>query len=63
MKVKTRSGAKKRVKITGSGKFKFGQANKKHLLSNKSSRAKGRNKYGLVAAKANEKRIAKVLVK
>jgi len=63
MKVRTRSGAKKRVKVTGSGKFKFGKASKRHLLSNKSSKAKGRNKYGLVASKSNERRIAQVLVK
>ena len=29
-KLKTKSGAKKRFKITGSGKVKTGQANKRH---------------------------------
>ncbi len=29
-KMKTKSGAKKRFKITGSGKVKTGQANKRH---------------------------------
>ncbi|MCT4617740.1 MAG: 50S ribosomal protein L35 [Candidatus Gracilibacteria bacterium] len=61
MKLKTRSGAKKRVKITGTGKFKFGKASKRHLLSNKSSKAKGRNKYGLAASKSETTRISRVL--
>lgn len=59
--MKTRSGAKKRVKVTGSGKFVFGKSNKRHLLSNKSSKAKGRNKYGLVASKSNTRQIQRVL--
>lgn len=61
MKIKTRSGAKKRVKVTGSGKLVFGKAGKRHLLSNKSSKAKGRNKYGLVAAKGDVKNIKQAL--
>lgn len=63
MKLRTRSGAKKRVKITGTWKFVFDKAGKRHLLSNKSSKAKGSNKYGVVAAKSDTKRIARVLAK
>ncbi len=40
MKKKTHSGAKKRVKITGSGKFRMEKAAKRHLLVNKSKRQK-----------------------
>jgi large subunit ribosomal protein L35 len=58
MTLKTRSGVKKRVKITGTGKFKLGKACKRHLLSNKSKKAKGRNKYGLVVSKSENKKIA-----
>jgi large subunit ribosomal protein L35 len=61
MTLKTRSGVKKRVKITGKGKFKLGKACKRHLLMNKSSKAKGRNKYGLIASSAETKRIARQL--
>ncbi len=55
--LKTRSGVKKRVKITGKGKFKLQKACKRHLLSDKSKKAKGRNKYGLVASNAETKKI------
>lgn len=61
MKLKTRSGAKKRVKVTSTGKLKFAKASKRHLLSNKSSKAKGRNKYGLVASKGDVNKIKSVL--
>lgn len=55
--IKTRSGTKKRVKITGTGKIILGQANKRHLLSNKSKKSKKRNKYGLVVSKTEVKQI------
>jgi len=61
MTLKTRSWVKKRVKVTGSGKFKFAKACKRHLLSNKSSKAKGRNKYGKVASAAEVTKIARQL--
>ncbi len=46
--LKTRSGVKKRVKITWTWKIILRKAGKKHLLMNKSKKAKGRNKYGVV---------------
>lgn len=46
MKLKTLSSAKKRVRITGTGKVLFDKTAKRHLLSQKSKRAKGRDKYG-----------------
>jgi large subunit ribosomal protein L35 len=61
MTLKTRSGVKKRVKITGTGKFKLGKACKRHLLMDKSKKAKGRNKYGLVVSEAEAKKIARQL--
>ncbi len=61
MSLKTRSGVKKRVKVTGKGKFKFQKAFKRHLLMNKSSKAKWRNKYGKIASKVEVKRIARQL--
>ena len=61
MKLKTRSGAKKRVKFTGTGKPTFAKAGKRHLLSNKSSKAKGKSKYGLVSSKSEVTRISRVL--
>jgi len=61
MSLKTRSGVKKRIKVTGTGKFKFAKAGKRHLLMNKSSKAKGRNKYGKIATSCEVKRIARQL--
>lgn len=46
MKAKTHSGAKKRVKITSTGKIILSKSCKRHLLSDKSKKAKGRDKYG-----------------
>ena len=57
MTLKTRSGVKKRVKITGKGKFKLAKAWKRHLLSDKSKKAKGRNKYGLIVSSSETKKI------
>ena len=59
--LKTRSGVKKRVKITGRWKFKLQKAAKRHLLSDKSKKAKGRNKYGLIVAKCETKKISQQL--
>ena len=61
MTLKTRSWVKKRVKITGSGKIKLAKACKRHLLSNKSQKAKGRNKYGLIVSSSEIKKIKQQL--
>ena len=61
MTLKTRSWVKKRVKITWTGKIKLAKACKRHLLSNKSSKAKGRNKYGLIVSAAEVKKIKQQL--
>ena len=61
MSLKTRSWVKKRVKITSKGKFKLGKACKRHLLSDKSKKAKGRNKYGLIVSASETKKIARQL--
>ena len=61
MTLKTRSWVKKRVKITGKGKFKLGKACKRHLLSDKTKKAKGRNKYGLIVSASEKKKIARQL--
>ena len=53
MKAKSHSSAKKRIKITGSGKFMLPKSNKSHLLINKSRKAKNRNQYGQVADASN----------
>ncbi len=57
MTLKTRSWVKKRLKVTGSGKLKLWKACKRHLLSDKTKKAKGRNKYGLIVSKTEAKKI------
>lgn len=57
MKLKTHSGAKKRVRITGTGKILFDKTAKRHLLSQKSKKAKGHDKYGHEIAAVDVKRI------
>ncbi len=57
MKAKTHSGSKKRIKITGTGKFRTAKIGKRHLLQNKSSKAKGRGKYGVETSVANERKM------
>jgi len=60
-KVKTKSGAKKRFKLTGTGKIKRKHAYKSHILTKKETKQK-RNltKSGLVD-KADVRRVKKML--
>ncbi len=56
MKQKTRSAAKSRVRFTGTGKAKVMKASRKHLLQQKSGKAKRLGKAGgTVLAKAAHK--------
>ena len=61
MTLKTRSWVKKRVKVTAKGKFKLAKAWKRHLLSDKSKKAKWRNKYGLIVSASENKKIKQQL--
>ena len=60
-KNKTHSGAKKRFRVTGSGKIMREQANKRHLLEGKSSRRTRRLSQDLVVDGANAKAVRKLL--
>lgn len=61
MKAKTHSWAKKRIKITWTGKFVLQKAGKRHLLSDKTKKAKGRDKYGRVTSTANTRELKQCL--
>lgn len=61
MTLKTRSWVKKRVKVTSKGKFKLAKSCKRHLLSDKSAKAKGRSKYGLLVSGVENKKIKQQL--
>ena len=60
-KMKTHSSAKKRFKVTGSGKIKRFQAYTSHMMRNKSKKAKLRLRDAALVSKADEKRIKRLL--
>jgi large subunit ribosomal protein L35 len=61
--MKTHSGAKKRIKVTGKGKFKRFQANKSHILTKMSKKRKRKLTRSVMVNKADEKRIRDMLCK
>lgn len=60
-KVKTNSGAKKRFKVTGSGKIKRRKAFKSHILTKKSPKRKRNLRKTTLVDKANERSIKELL--
>jgi large subunit ribosomal protein L35 len=60
-KVKTHSSAKKRFKVTGSGKVKRFQANTSHLMRKKSKKAKLNLRDSTLVSSADEKRVKTLL--
>ncbi|ACY97706.1 ribosomal protein L35 [Thermomonospora curvata DSM 43183] len=62
-KTKTHSGAKKRFKLTGSGKVTRRRANRNHLLEHKPSKRTRRLAGRVVVADADTKMIKKLLRK
>lgn len=60
-KFKPHTGTGKRVKVTGKGKIVTEQAGKRHLLEGKSSRVTRRMTGTVVLAKAETKRVKKLL--
>lgn len=60
-KMKTHSSAKKRFKLTGSGKVKRFQARTSHLMRKKSKKAKTRLNGSKIACPADEPRIKRML--
>ena len=61
MKLKSHSSTKKRIKVTGTGKFMFDKAAKRHLLTNKSRQAKKRDINGIIASRTQTRRLRKLL--
>jgi large subunit ribosomal protein L35 len=62
-KMKTHSGAKKRFRVTGSGKIMRRRANRQHLFEHKSSRRTRRLAPEVVMSEADTKKIKKLLAK
>jgi len=62
MKMKTHKGAKKRFKITGTGKIKRMRANKSHILTKKDAKRKRRlRRAALVATNGEIKHVKRLL--
>jgi len=53
-KMKTHTGAKKRFKVTGTGKVKRMRANKSHILTKKDSKRKRRLRQATIIATRGE---------
>jgi large subunit ribosomal protein L35 len=60
-KVKTKSGAKKRFKLTGTGKIKRKHAFKSHILTKKETKQKRNLTHVALVDKADEKNVKKML--
>ncbi|WP_236977873.1 50S ribosomal protein L35 [Membranihabitans maritimus] len=60
-KVKTHSSAKKRFKITGSGKVKRFQARTSHLMRKKTTKAKRNLRGSSLVSTADEAKVKKLL--
>ena len=60
-KMKTNSSAKKRFKVTGSGKIKRRKAYTSHMMRNKSKKAKLQLSHATIVSPADEKRIKQLL--
>ncbi len=62
-KMKVKSGAKKRIKITGSGKLKRKHAYKSHILTKKTKKQKRRLGEFSIVDKADVKNMKNLLAK
>jgi large subunit ribosomal protein L35 len=60
-KLKTHSGASKRFKITGTGKFKRGQTKMRHILTSKSNQTKSKLGKIVLVSVADTPKIARML--
>ncbi len=60
-KMKTKSGAKKRFTITGSGRFKRFKKGKRHLLTRKSQKRKRHLRKATLVDMTNHKQIRAML--
>ena len=60
-KMKTNSGAKKRFRLTGSGKIKRKHAYKSHILTKKSKKRKRNLTYWTTIDKSNESNVKLLL--
>ena len=62
-KMKTKSSAKKRFKLTGTGKVKRKHAFKSHILTKKTKKQKRNLTYATTVDKADKANVKRMLVK
>jgi large subunit ribosomal protein L35 len=62
-KMKTHSGTKKRIKVTGSGRLRRERTNKRHLLEGKSSRRTRRLSVDADVSPGDTKQVLRLLGK
>jgi large subunit ribosomal protein L35 len=60
-KMKTHSGAKKRFKVTGTGKIKRSRSKMRHIMSAKTKKAKRHLRGSVVVDKSEHARIERLL--
>lgn len=61
MKIKTKSGAKKRIKVRNSGSLKVDKSCRRHLLQNKSKGQKAMGKTGVKVPAGHLQDISRLL--
>ena len=61
-KLKTKSGAKKRFKVTGTGKVKAKKSHKRHILTAKPTKRKRHGRSSLLLNKTDSVRIKRLLL-
>jgi large subunit ribosomal protein L35 len=62
-KMKTHSGAKKRFRVTGSGRVRRGKAGKSHMMIGKNKRRLRRLRKNDMVDKVDEKAVLRLLAK
>lgn len=60
-KQKTRRGAAKRFRLTGSGKLKRNKANHRHMLIRRSNKAKRKMRQGAIVDAGDRKNVRRML--
>lgn len=61
-KMKTRKGAAKRFRVTASGKIKRKRSKLRHILTSKTTKQKRRLRSRAYVSKADEKKVARLLL-
>jgi large subunit ribosomal protein L35 len=60
-KLKSNRAARKRFRVTGTGKFKRNHANKSHILTKKTTKRKRNLRHSAIVTSANAHQVRKLL--